>query len=265
MLTKCIRPAFVPLLLLFLLAWPLNLLAIESLNLEGKLGLASLLGAEVDLSLILQDESGQEFALSEFFSDDLPVVVVPVYYDCPRLCGLTLNGVVELISGMSLEVGKDYKLLAVSFDASESPSLAHRRGVEYRRKLGNLNPSAWRFAVGSDASVAALMNQLGFKYLKDRSGEFAHGAAIMVLTPSGKISQFFSGIEFPAWDVKLSLVEASAGKIGSMIDQVFLFCFHFDPFKGRYTWAAWNFARFGSLLCLIALFATVVYYVRKKA
>lgn len=250
---------------LLLFAWPLDLLAIESINLEGKLGLASLLGAEIDLSLILQDESGQEFALSEYFSDDLPVVVVPVYYDCPRICGLTLNGVVDLISSLPLKIGEDYKVLAVSFDASESPSLAHKRGVEYRGKLGDIGPPAWRFAVGSGASVSALMNQLGFKYLKDSSGEFAHGAAIMVLTPSGEISQFFSGIEFPAWDVKLSLVEASAGRIGSMIDQVFLFCFHFDPFKGRYTWAAWNFARFGSLLCLIALFAAVVYYVRKKA
>jgi protein SCO1/2 len=246
-------------------------LAIESIDIDKKLNPATLLGSQLEGSIELVDELGVHSTLRDIVSrsrsdgHSKPTILVPVYYDCPRMCGLTLNGVVDLVKKLPLELGKDYQLVSVSFDSSETPELAARRAQEYRGKLGLQNAADWKFFVGQEAQVNKLMEQIGFKFLKDASGEFAHGAMIVVLTNSGVISQFFTGIEFPDWDVKLSLVQASEGGVGTILDQVMLFCFHFDPYKGRYTWAAWNVARFGSLFFMLLFGAIVLFNIRKKA
>ncbi len=228
-------------------------------------GVVSKLGAQLNPSIVLTDSSGVQLTLKELFSQARPTIIVPVYYDCPRLCGLVLSGVVKLLNELQLKMGKDYNVLSISFDSSETPALAAKRLKEYHRQLtfSEFPQESWRFLVGEESSVASVMDTVGFKYKKD-GGEFAHSAALFVLTPEGKVSQYFTGIEFPAWDVRLALVDASQGGIGSAMDHVLLYCFRFDPSKGKYTLAAINFMKAGGVLTLIAM-AGLFYYAARRS
>ncbi len=224
------------------------------------------LGERVEGGITLTDEEGKEFQLAELFEAGKPVVVIPVYYGCPRLCGLTLTAASRWISQVTLQPGVDYQIVTVSFDKSEGADDARRAGGKYRKlaKLGAEASRGWRFSVAEEESIERLMGQLGYQYL-ETGGEFAHTSAFFVLTPGREISQFFTGVEFSAWSVKMALVEASEGKIGELLDHVLLFCFKFDPLKGRYTWAAWNFVRIGSVLCMLLFFGAVYYFgIRKR-
>jgi protein SCO1 len=214
-------------------------------------------GQELDLSLSFTDSSGKQRSLKSAFLEGKPLILIPVYYECPRLCGLLLSAAVKLFNDMNLRLGDDYTVAAVSFDTSEGPEEAKKAESTFLNRLDSrLNSNAWSFFVGSKDSVSRLMQQIGFRYIPDK-GEFAHAATLVVVTPDGKIAQYFTGISFSSPDVRLALVEAARGGIGSVVDQVLLFCFRFDPTKGKYTWAAWNFVRFGSILC-VALFVLVV-------
>ncbi len=218
----------------------------------GNAGITTQLGTTVDLSQNFTDSNGKTGQLSSFLQSGKPLILVPVYYECPRLCGLVLKGVVSLLNKLQLELGKDYEVITISFNSTETPELASKRAKDYRAQYikPDLAEKYWHFFVGDSKSVDTLMNQIGFKYAPDGE-EFSHSTAIMILTPEGNISQYFTDINFPSWDVKLSLVEASKGQIGSPIDHFLLFCFKFDPSKGKYTWAAWNFVRVGVLICMI--------------
>lgn len=211
------------------------------------------LGEQVDLQLVFSDSTGETGPLSSFIQNGKPIILIPVYYDCPRLCGLVLNGVTTLLNSLKLDLGKEFQVLTVSFNAVETPELASKRAEKYRNQYRSpeLAEKYWHFLVGQTASIDPLMKQIGFNYSPDGK-EFSHSTAIMILTPEGKISQYFTDINFSPWDVKLSLVEASQGKIGSPIDHFLLFCFKFDPSKGKYTWAAWNVVRIGVLICMAA-------------
>jgi len=222
-------------------------------------------GDQVDLTYKFTDSFGRDVVLSEYLEDGIPAIIVPSFYNCPRLCGLVLTGVTELLNKMNLELGQDYHVLVVSFDSTETPEHATKIREKYLSKFngrGDAN-SGWHYLVGSEENVSGLMDQLGFQYLPD-GDDFAHTAAIMLLTPGGKISQYFTGISFPDWDVRLALVEASQGAIGSAIDQVLLFCFRFDPNKGRYTWFALNVMRAGGSLTLLLLFGLMFILWRRE-
>ncbi len=245
---------------IFILLFPSLLYALEDPGQElEKVGLSTELGAQIDLSLQFQDSTGETVTLQDYVSGGRPLVLVPAYYDCPRLCGLLLSGVVDALNRLKLTIGEDYQVVTVSFDTSEKPALAAKRHKTYTdRYTGEGNAAlGWRFLVGDKENVYPLMNQIGFHFKPDE-GEFAHTAAIMLLTPDGKISQYFSDVTFPAWDVRLALVEASQGAIGSAMDHVYLFCFRFDPTKGRYTWAAYNVARAGAGIGLVLLAALLI-------
>ena len=245
---------------LILCFFPAALLALEDPGEDlQKVGLTTELGDQVDLSLTFQDSTGKTVTLQDFVQEGRPLILVPAYYNCPRLCGLLLSGVVDLLNRLKLTIGKDYQVVTVSFDTSEKPQLAAKRHKTYTDRFTGEGDAAtgWRFLVGDKENVHPLMNQIGFHFKPDE-GEFAHTAAIMLLTPDGKISQYFSDVTFPAWDVRLALVEASEGAIGSAIDHVYLFCFRFDPTKGRYTWAAFNVARAGAGIGLVLLAALLI-------
>jgi protein SCO1/2 len=233
----------------------------------SEVGVFTELGIAVDQSLLFTDSTGNTRALSDFFVEEKPLVIAPVYYKCPRLCGLLLDGLYSLINKLPLKLGDDFNVLVVGFDPTESASDAKevrsklniRLKEEARAKAGALN-----YVVGDERSTTALMNQLGFRYKKDGE-DFAHSAALMILTPTGEISQYFTGIEFSPWDVRLALVEASQGKIGTAIDHLLLYCFRFDPLQGKYTWAVVALLRVGGVLTLIGLGLVYFFFVKRGA
>jgi protein SCO1/2 len=225
----------------------------EVLNTD--VGIFTELGSKVDLNRVFSSSSGEQKALRDFVQPDKPVLIVPVYYKCPRLCGLVLDGVVQLLNELSLTLGSEYSVLAVGFDPTETPTDAAKVRATFMERLapGVLSGSeSFKFLVGDADQVTGVMKELGFRYKKD-GADFAHSAAVMILTPGGEISQYFTGIQFPAWDVRLALIEASHGRIGSAIDHFLLFCFRFDPLQGKYLWAVEAVLRIGGALTLVGL------------
>lgn len=223
------------------------------------MGLSTSLGQPVDLGLEFTDSEGQKVRLKELSLKQRPLIIVPVYYSCPRLCGLLMSGVRDLLNQIELKIGQDYSVIAVSFNSEDRPEQAARRKLQYTKDFkghGDL-AAGWHFLVGEQDQIDLLMNQIGFNYRPDGK-EFAHTSAMILLTPNGEISQYFTGIDFSAWDTKLALIEASQGNIGSALDHALLFCFRFDPSKGKYTWAAVNVMRAGGVLTLVLLVALIV-------
>ncbi len=236
----------------------------EVLNKE--VGVYTQLGTKVDLNRMFTDRFGERKALRGFALPDKPILIVPVYYKCPRMCGLILDGVVNLLNQMTLQLGGDFSVLAVSFDPLETASDAQGAWVKFNERLNAdaaRGREAFRFLVGSDDDVARLMEELGFKYLREGK-DFAHSAAVMILTPTGEISQYFTGIQFSPWDVRLALIEASKGKVGSAMDHFLLYCFRFDPLQGKYTWAVEGVLRVGGALTLLGLGLVYFFFARKR-
>lgn len=234
--------------------------------LDSKVGIFTQLSGKADLSRRFTDVDGVTKTLKEFAVPGKPIIIAPVYYKCPRLCGLLLDGVYALLNEIPLSLSQDYSLLVVGFDPTETPQDARKVMDKFNSRLigqATADRSGVHFLVGSDQNVTALMQELGFRYMRDGQ-DFAHSAALMILTPSGEISQYFTGIEFPAWDVRLSLIEASKGEIGSAIDHLLLYCFRFDPLQGRYTWAVVGLLRVGGVLTLLVLAAVIITAVRKR-
>ncbi|MFN8389113.1 MAG: SCO family protein [Bdellovibrionota bacterium] len=215
-------------------------------------GIDQNLDRQLDLDLELTAQNGETHKLRDFFLPGRPLIIAPVYYGCPRLCGYTLNGVTKLINEQKFVLGQDYKVLAISFDDTEGPELAREKAQHYYAQLTNpeRGEAGWNFLTGKKDPVVSLMTQLGFRYKPDE-GEFSHAAGIMVITPEGRISRYFYGIEYPESDVRYTLVEAARGRIGGIVEHMFLYCFRFDPTKGKYTLVVWNMTR---AVCAIVVF-----------
>jgi protein SCO1/2 len=230
----------------------------------GSVFVKNSVGSQLPLDLSFVNDKGEKVQLADFFKDNKPVVIVPSYYRCPRLCGLIFTGVRKLINDLNLNLGEEYQVVTVSFDHSEKSDIAARKAEEYHAGLKeNVDASKWHFLVGEQSEIAQLMSTLGFRYLRD-GGEFAHSAAIYVLTPEGVISQYFSGIDFSARDVRLALVEASQGVLGTALDHILLYCYRFDPTKGKYTVAVLNFARVVSIGTFLILAFLVIRLLRNE-
>jgi protein SCO1/2 len=193
------------------------------------------LNAPVPLELPFLDEQGGAVKLGDYFGKR-PVVLALVYYDCPMLCTEVLNGMVSAFGVLKFDIGKEYDVVTVSFDPREKPELAKAKKATYVRRYGR--PGAeqgWHFLTGEAASINALTKAVGFKYQWDaQTQQFAHSTALMVLTPQGKIAQYFYGVEYSPKDLRLGMVEASQGRIGTPVDQILLYCYHYDPRTGRY-------------------------------
>ena len=228
---------------------------LEALRIEQKPG------TRVPLDVKLRDHEGRPVELGSFFGAR-PVLLAPVYFDCPMLCSLVLDGVVRSLKPLSLSPGEDFEVLAVSFDPRDTPEKAGASRTtalqRYRRAEAE---QGWHFLVGEEPEVARLMDAVGFRYRFDEaSGEYAHAGAVILLTPNGDVARYFYGVEFNSKDVRLGLVEASQGRIGSIVDQVMLFCYRYDPQLGRYSAVTLNVVRvFGVLtVAAIASFVTVM-------
>jgi protein SCO1 len=193
------------------------------------------LGNSIPLDLTFRDEHGQAVALRQFFGTK-PVVLTLVYYQCPMLCTEVLNGLLRSAKELPLEIGKDFSIVTLSIDPSERPVLAEVKHELYTGLYGRSRASqGWHFLTGDEAQIKALAQTVGFRYAYDSaSGQFAHPSGIVVLTPAGKIARYFYGISYPERDLRLGLVEASQEKIGSPIDQILLYCYHYDPATGKY-------------------------------
>ncbi len=233
-------------------------------------GIDQKLNAQVPLDLTFRDEYGRNVQFSSFFAGHKPVILALVYYRCPMLCTQILSGVESGLKAVSLDPGKDFQVVAVSFDPKDTPETAADKKKMYVRRYGRLNTAnGWHFLTGDEQNIKALTDAVGFHYTYDpATQQFAHASGIMILTPGGKLSRYFYGVEYAPRDLRLGLVEASNEKIGSPVDQILLFCYHYDPATGKYGAVAMNSVRLaGGAFVLICggLLVAVFFRERKKS
>ncbi len=198
-------------------------------------GVDQKLNESIPLGLTFRDETGKQVVLQQYFQGK-PVLLSLVYYSCPMLCTQVLNGVERSLRELSLNLGKDYQVVTVSIDPTEKPVLALAKHDLYTGMYGRAGGAqGWHFLTGDEPQIKALASAVGFRYAYDPdSKQFAHASVIMVLTPEGKISKYFYGISYPSRELRLGLVDASEGRIGTPVDAVLLFCYHYDPATGKY-------------------------------
>lgn len=213
------------------------------------------LGEKLDLSLPFVSDEGDAVTLGQYFRKDRPVLLAMVYYNCPSLCNYHLNALTEGMRKLKWTSGEEFEVVAVSMNHRETAAVASKKKASYLKEYGR--PSGergWHFLTGTEANVNALAKQLGFSFtwLPEKE-QYAHAAVAYVVTPAGKISRYIHGLNVDEQTLRLSLLEASNGKIGSIIEQVLLFCFQFDPQKSKYTLYAWNLVRVGALLTVLLL------------
>jgi protein SCO1 len=224
------------------------------------------LNAQVPPDLVFRDESGRSIKLGDYFGSK-PIILALVYYDCPMLCTQVLNGLVGSLKALSLDAGEQFLVLTVSFDPRETPDLAAAKKESYMGRYSRPGAAGgWHFLTGPESSIEALTQAVGFRYrYDDEKGQFAHASGIMVLTPQGKISRYFYGIEYSPRDLRLGLVEASNNQIGSPVDQLLLFCYHYDPATGKYGAVVMNFVRLGGAATVLTLGAILILFLRRDA
>lgn len=216
------------------------------------------IGASIPLDLVFQNEAGNDVRLRDLFKDK-PVILVPVYYKCPMLCGLELKGLVRCLRAMDMTVGKDFDIIAFSFDPKEEHTLAAQKKRHYVQAYGRENSaSGWNFLTSSRASSESLCQSIGFQTAYDkRSGQYAHAACLVVATAEGQISRYHYGIEFVPREMNLTLVEASNGQLGTITDQVQLLCFAYDPATGTYGLAILRISQLAGMLTAVAILSYI--------
>jgi len=219
-----------------------------------EIGFDQRLDAELPRDLAFRDEDGRTVRLGDYFGER-PVVLVLAYYECPMLCTLVLNGLLRALRVINLDVGRDFEVVTVSFDARETPALAAAKKAAYLEQYGREGAAAgWHFLTGEGPAIERLAQAVGFRFTwVPEQEQFAHAAAIMVATPAGRLARYFYGVEYPPRDLRLGLVEAADGTIGSPVDQVLLYCLQYDPTTGRYSAVALNLVRLGGVATMLAL------------
>ena len=222
------------------------------------------LNGQIPLDINFRDESGRDVTLREY-SGQRPVLLALVYYGCPMLCNQVEMGVVGTLKMLSFTPGRDYEVVFVSFDPRENPAMAAQKKESAMSHFGRRDTaSGWHFLTGSKESIDALTKAANFRYSFDtRISIFAHASGIMLLTPDGRISRYFYGVEYPSRDVRLGLVDASAGKIGSPIDHLLLFCFEYNPESARYSARILKIIRLGGLLTIFTIVAGILIFRRR--
>lgn len=235
-------------------------------GLDG-VGLTDRLDNQVPLDLAFTDEDGKPVQLRDFFRPARPVILTLNYYRCPMLCTLILNGLVDSLKNLKLEPGRDFEIVTVSIDPTETPALAREKKRNYLEDLGKPGVGdGWRFLTGREEAIKPLAAAVGFGYrYVEEDKQYAHPAAIFVITPDGKVSRTLAGVEFEPKTLRLSLVEASRGGIGTPMDQFVLFCFHYDASAGRYAPVAMRLMQVGGALTAAILAVALSFlWVREK-
>jgi protein SCO1/2 len=233
-----------------------------------EVGIDQKLGVQVPSDLVFRDETGRDVKLGDYFGKShRPIILTLVYYKCPMLCTMVLNELVRTMNGMStLTAGKDFDVLSVSFDPKETPDLAAAKRTQYLHEYGKRGElGGWHFLVGSEDSIKQLTRAVGFRYAWDpKFQQYAHASGLMILTPEGKVARYFYGVDYVPKDVRLALVEASDNKIGSPVEQIMLYCFHYDPSTGRYSLAVTNLLKVAATITMLALGGFIWINVRRE-
>jgi protein SCO1/2 len=242
---------------LFLAATPVPALAVSRANIPKLLkdvGIEQRLNATIPLETVFRDETGASVSLKKYFGSR-PVLLIPVYYRCPMLCSQILSAVVGGLRPLSLKPGRDFEIVAISFNPLETPEDAKQKRDHFSHSYSpRAGPAGWHFLVGSEASVQAVMNAIGFHYRYDPENKmYIHATGIMIATPEGRLARYFYGVDFEPKDLKLGLIEASHNRIGSPVDQILLFCYHYDPKTGKYGAVVMNILRVGGLATLLIM------------
>ena len=222
-------------------------------NLNG-IGIEQRLNAQIPLDTMFRDESGASVQLRSFFGSK-PVLLLPVYYRCPMLCSQILSGVVAGLRPLSLKPGRDFDVVAISFDPADTPAEAALKRTQYSHSYSSrAGVNGWHFLVGSQAAITPVMQAIGFHYRWDPVHKmFIHASGVMIATPEGRVARYLYGVEYEPKDLKLSLVEASHNRIGSAVDQILLFCYHYDPKTGKYGAVVLGSLKIGAIFILIAM------------
>lgn len=230
------------------------------------IGLSEKLNAQVDPNLTFVDEKDQVVALKDYFGKGRPVVLNLVYYSCPMLCSMVLQGVVQSLKQVPYAPGQEIEVVTISFDPKENAALAAAKKTTILQEYGR--PGAdkgWHVLVDTDGNAKKLADQIGFRFKWDEeTKQFAHPSVTMILTPDGRISRYLNGIDYPQRDMRLALAEASQGKIGTLSDRIMLFCYKYDPNSRSYVMAATNTMKLGGVLIVLVLGATLVMFWRRE-
>ncbi|MGH9881393.1 MAG: SCO family protein, partial [Pyrinomonadaceae bacterium] len=231
-------------------------------NALENVGIDQRLNEQLPLDLVFRNENGEEVKLGDYFGKK-PVVLSLVYYDCPMLCNQVLNGMISAFRVMAFKPGEEFDVVTVSFDSRETAQLATAKKKTYVAYLPEAKrvraAAGWHFLTGHEANIKRLTEAIGFRYKFDQAtNQFAHASAIYVATPQGKLARYFYGIEYAPKDLRLGLIEASENKIGTPMDQLMLYCYHYDPATGKYGAAVINIIRLGGVLTLIGIVALLL-------
>lgn len=223
-------------------------------------GITEMLGDQIDPNLKFTNDAGEVVNFGSILNPLRPALLAMIYFECPTLCNLHLNGLTEVMKDLELQVGRDFDVIAVSMDPNEGAALASSKKANYVKSYGRPeSASGWHFLTGTQESIGALAQQIGFRFRWDEeTKQFAHASATLALTSTGKISRYLHGVRPEPQSLKLSLLEASRGQIGTFVDRIVMFCFQYDPKKSKYTIYAWNIMRIGVVLTLLIMAVILV-------
>jgi protein SCO1/2 len=234
-------------------------------------GIEQRLGEQLPLDAEFKDENGNIIKLGDYFNKDKPVILALVYYECPMLCNEVLNGLTGSLKGVNFDAGTEFDVVAISFDARENdkPELTKNKKASYMERYGRANAAnGWHFLTGTQSEIDKVTKAVGFNYHFDEaSNQFAHAGGIMVATPQGKLARYYYGIDYSPKDLKFGIMEASEGKIGNPAEQLYLYCFHYDPATGTYGLAIMRVLRIAAVVTILSIagmFLAFWFYRRKK-
>lgn len=230
-------------------------------------GVEQKLNAQIPLDLEFTDSTGKRVKLADFFDGTRPVLLTMNYSDCPKLCHLQLTALVQGMSKMTWDIGDKFQVVTVSIDPSEPPEKARKTKDKYLMMYGrDAGGDGWHFLVGEERNIKQLADAVGFAYKwVEQSQQFSHAAPLMICTPDGRVARYLASFEnYDPQTLKYSLVEAADGKIGSLTDQFFLYCFHYDPESGSYSWAAFRVMQIGAVLTLVVVGGVLALFWRRE-
>jgi len=223
------------------------------------------LKSQLPLDTHFKDENGRDVTLGQYFDGTRPVVLAFVYYSCPMLCTQIMNGVSRTIKVLPFTPGNDFDVVFISFDPRDKPETASAKKIALMNYWSMQNQSgAWHFLTGEEPQIKRVTSAAGFFYMWDeRSQQYAHLSGVLVLTPDGRLSRYFYGVEYSPKELRLALVESGEGRVGSLVDELLLYCYHYDPSQGRYGVIVMNLVRLGGVLTLLAL-GGFIYFMRRQ-
>lgn len=233
-----------------------------------EVGIKQRLGEQLPLDTEFKDEDGSTVKLGKYFNTGKPVIVALVYYECPMLCNEVLNGLTGSLKGISFDAGKDFDVVAISFDARENdkPGLAKNKKESYLSRYGRAGAeNGWHFLTGTQSSIDAVTKAAGFSYVYDeKTNQFAHAGGIMLTTPDARLARYYYGIDYEPRQLKFGIMDSAQNKVGNAAEQLLLYCYHYDPASGKYGLSILKVVRFGGVLTILGIVAMLLIFRRRN-